>query len=97
MILNMLSTVVMVRLGKTYGNMMVDLRPTNVKLRGRALRLFCQVSGSDEGGAKAWLERCNWEVKTAIVAYRLDCSPDEARRKLEMAGGFVRKVLEGDA
>ena len=96
MILNMLSTGVMVRLGKTYGNLMVDLHPTNDKLRVRALRLFCQVSGSDEESAKTWLERCNWEVKTAIVAYRLDCSPDEARRKLELADGFVRKVLEGE-
>lgn len=96
MVLNMLSTGVMVRLGKTYGNLMVDLRPTNVKLRERALRLFCQVSGSDEKSAKALLESCNWEVKTAIVAYRLECTPEEARRKLELAEGFVRKVLEAN-
>ncbi len=97
MILNMLSTGVMVRLGKTYGNLMVDMRPTNVKLRERAQRLFCQASGCDEKDAGTWLEKCNWEVKTAIVAYRLGVSPEDARRKLELAGGFVRKVLEGDA
>lgn len=94
MVLNMLSTGVMVRLGKTFGNLMVDLRPTNVKLRERALRLFYQASGSDEKGAKALLENCNWEVKTAIVAYHYGCTPEEARRKLELAGGFVRNVLE---
>ncbi len=97
MILNMLSTGVMVRLGKTYGNLMVDLRPTNVKLRERAQRLFCQASGGNEKDAQTWLEKCNWEVKTAIVAYRLDLSPEEARRKLALAGGFVRKVLEVDS
>jgi N-acetylmuramic acid 6-phosphate etherase len=96
MILNMLSTGVMVRLGKTYGNLMVDMRPTNVKLRERAQRLFCQASGCDEKDAETWLEKCNWEVKTAIVAYRLGCSPEDARHKLNLAGGFVRKVLEGD-
>lgn len=95
MILNMLSTAVMVRLGKTYGNLMVDLRPSNTKLRERALRLFCQITGCDEKGAKVVLESCNWEVKTAIVAYRLGCRPEEARRRLDLVGGFVRKVLEG--
>jgi N-acetylmuramic acid 6-phosphate etherase len=94
MILNMLSTAVMVRLGKTYGNLMVDLRPTNIKLRERALRLFCQITGCGEEDAKVVLENCNWEVKTAIVVYRLNCLPDEGRLKLESAGGFVRKVLE---
>ena len=94
MILNMLSTAVMVRLGKTYGNLMIDLRPSNNKLQERALRLFCQVSGCNEKGAKVVLESCNWEVKTAIVAYRLECTPEEARRKIALAGGFVRKVLE---
>lgn len=95
MVLNMLSTGVMVRLGKTYGNLMVDLRPTNEKLRQRALRLFCQVSGSREEIARTWLDRCHWEVKTALAAHHLDCSPEEARRRLEQAGGLLRKVLEG--
>ncbi len=97
MILNMLSTGVMVRLGKTYGNLMVDLRPTNEKLRRRAKRLFCLASGCDEKDAEKWLENCKWEVKTAIVAYRLHCPPDVARRRLDLAGGFVRKVLEPDS
>lgn len=94
MILNMLSTGVMVRLGKTYGNLMVDLRPTNTKLRQRALSLLCQVTKIDEGTAASLLESCDWEVKTAIVAYSLGCMPGDARQLLAEAGGFVRAVLE---
>jgi N-acetylmuramic acid 6-phosphate etherase len=94
MILNMLSTGVMVRLGKTFGNLMVDLRPTNAKLRLRAIRLLEQITGCDEDTAKSLLEACQWEVKTAIVAHHLGCAADEARARLELAGGFVRKVLE---
>jgi N-acetylmuramic acid 6-phosphate etherase len=94
MILNMLSTGVMVRLGKTYGNLMVDLRPTNAKLRQRAQRLVCQVTKIDEVTAASLLESCKWETKTAIVVYSLKCTPEDARRRLRAAGGFVRAVLE---
>ena len=94
MILNMLSTGVMVRLGKTFGNLMVDLRPTNAKLRLRAARLVSQAAGCSPETAQSLLEACQWEVKTAIVAYHLGCAADEARAKLGLAGGFVRKVLE---
>ncbi len=95
MILNMLSSGVMVRLGKTYGNLMVDLRPTNDKLRQRAQRLLCQATAIDSKEAASLLESCDWEVKTAIVAYSLGIPPEEARRRLQAAGGFVRSVLEG--
>lgn len=93
MILNMLSSGVMVRLGKTYGNLMIDLRPTNAKLRIRAVRLLRQASGVDEGTAYHLLEQAGWAVKTALVMARLGCSADEARRRLEAADGFVRVVL----
>jgi N-acetylmuramic acid 6-phosphate etherase len=93
MILNLLSTGVMVRLGKTYGNLMVDLRPTNAKLRLRARRLLVQAAGVDDATALTLLERCNWEVKTAIVVHRFSCPPEEARQKLDAAGGFVRAVI----
>jgi N-acetylmuramic acid 6-phosphate etherase len=94
MILNMLSTGVMVRLGKTYGNLMIDLRPTNGKLRVRAARLLCQAGGIDETRAQALLEASSWEVKTALVMAKLGCHAEEARRRLAEAGGFVRKVIE---
>lgn len=94
MILNMLSTGVMVRLGKTYGNLMIDLRPTNGKLRVRAARLLRQASGITEEQSQALLEASAWEVKTALVMAKLGCSASEARAKLAEAGGFVRKVIE---
>jgi N-acetylmuramic acid 6-phosphate etherase len=94
MILNMLSTGVMVRLGKTYGNLMIDLRPTNAKLRVRAARLLRQASGAGEEQAQALLAASGWEVKTALVMAKLGCSASEARQKLAEAGGYVRKVIE---
>ena len=93
MILNMLSTGVMVHLGKTYGNLMVDVKPTNQKLRARALRILQQVAGIDEKRAEELLSACGGEVKTAIVAERLDCTPQAARLALELAGGMVRQAL----
>ena len=93
MILNMLSTGVMVRLGKTYGNLMVDVKPTNQKLRARALRILQQTAGIDEKRTKELLAACDWEVKTAIVAAKLGCNPQEARMALERAGGRVRQAL----
>ena len=93
MILNMLSTGVMVRLGKTYGNLMVDVKPTNQKLRARAQRIVQQGARIDEHRALELLVACNWEVKTAIVAARLGCNPEEARQALERAGGLVRMAL----
>jgi len=96
MVLNMLSTGVMVRLGKTYGNLMVDLHPTNEKLRQRALRLVQQVAGIHETEAEAALETCNWEVKTAIVNCHLGLSPENARERLRQAGGHLAAVLKGD-
>ena len=94
MVLNMLSTGVMVRLGKTYGNLMIDVHPANAKLRVRAARLLCQAAGLDQVEARALLERSGWELKTAVVMARLRCPPEVARQKLAEAGGFIRKVLE---
>jgi N-acetylmuramic acid 6-phosphate etherase len=95
MILNMLSTGVMVRLGKTYGNLMIDLRPTNAKLRVRAARLLCGLTGLDVDAANELLERSHWEVKTAVVMAKSGCPAEEARARLAQVGGFVRKVVEG--
>lgn len=93
MVLNMLSTGVMVRLGKTYGNLMIDVRPTNAKLRVRAARLLCQVTGVSEEQAQQLLIEAGWEGKTAAVMAFTGCGPEEARRRLAEAGGFVRKVV----
>jgi N-acetylmuramic acid 6-phosphate etherase len=94
MTLNMLSTGVMIRLGKTYGNLMVDVQPTNLKLRVRARRIVEQATGLSTDEAAALLHACGGEVKVAIVAALAGVSPDEARRRLaEMGGGVVRNAL----
>lgn len=94
MVLNMLSTGTMVRLGKTYGNLMVDMRPTNAKLRRRAARIVAEATGQDEVTALDALERSSGETRTAIVALLAGVSPAEARERLSKAGGFVRKALQ---
>jgi N-acetylmuramic acid 6-phosphate etherase len=93
LILNMLSTAVMVRLGKTYGNLMVDLRPENVKLQARARRIVAQACGLSEEEAANALRRSGGEVKVAIVTTLAGCSQAEARQRLAQAGGVVRKAL----
>jgi N-acetylmuramic acid 6-phosphate etherase len=94
MVLNMLSTGAMVRMGKTYGNLMVDLNATNTKLTERAKRIVSTVADITKEEAAELLKRCGGEVKTAIVSYRLDLSPDEARSKLQAAKGHLRQALE---
>ena len=79
MVLNMLSTGAFVALGKTYGNLMVDVLPTNAKLRARALRIVAEATGLAEADAAALLERCGGETKTAIVAALRGVGPEEAR------------------
>jgi N-acetylmuramic acid 6-phosphate etherase len=96
MVLNMLSTGTMIRLGKTYGNLMVDLQATNAKLRARARRIVQQACEISESAADEALLACDGEVKTAIVMIRCGCTPVEARRRLSKAGGIVRAALAGD-
>ena len=93
MVLNMLSTGVMVKLGKTYGNLMVDLQASNAKLRKRAIRLVNQVCGLENEAAKILLESCSWEVKTAMAAFQLKSTPAQARAALNAANGMLRQVI----
>jgi N-acetylmuramic acid 6-phosphate etherase len=95
MVLNMLTTATMVRLGKTYGNLMVDLRATNTKLLARSRRIVALLAGVSESAAEELLGSCDGEVKTAIVAHRRGAAPREARRMLNEAGGHLRRALEG--
>jgi N-acetylmuramic acid 6-phosphate etherase len=97
MVLNMLSTGTMILLGKTFGNLMVDLRATNSKLRQRAIRIVAAATGLDESAAGELLEAANDEAKTAIVAARAGINPAAARARLEAAGGSVRAALGKDA
>jgi N-acetylmuramic acid 6-phosphate etherase len=91
--LNTLSSALMVRLHKVYGNLMVDLRATNAKLVERALRLTVQASGSDEVAARAALDACGWQVKTAIVMLRRGLDAAQAQARLDAALGSVERAL----
>ena len=94
MVLNMLSTGAMVLLGKTYGNLMVDLRPASSKLRRRAMMIVRRATGIDEAAAERLLREAG-DVKTAIVAAHTGLAPEAARVRLAEHGGVVRAALEG--
>jgi N-acetylmuramic acid 6-phosphate etherase len=93
MVLNMLTTATMVRLGKTYGNLMVDLRATNVKLLERSRRIVAALTGLTPDQAQALLHQCEGEVKTAVVMQLRQLSATEARRSLMAADGHLRRAL----
>jgi N-acetylmuramic acid 6-phosphate etherase len=94
MVLNMLTTGTMVRLGKTFGNLMVDLRATNSKLADRSQRIVSQLTRLPAAAAREKLEQCNGELKTAVVAQLRNVTPDEARGLLSQADGHLRRALE---
>ena len=93
--LNTFSSALMVRLNKVYGNLMVDMKPTNAKLIKRAVRLTMIATGADEAAARAVLEQCNFHVKVAIVALKKQLSTGQARTLLDAARGSVRQALAG--
>jgi N-acetylmuramic acid 6-phosphate etherase len=95
LVLNMISTGVMIRLGKTFGNLMVDVQATNVKLRDRSSRIVAEACHISRGDAEALLAQCNGEVKTAIVTFLAKVPADQARGRLKTAGGSVRQALKG--
>jgi N-acetylmuramic acid 6-phosphate etherase len=91
--LNTLSSALMVRLNKVYGNLMVDLRASNAKLRNRALRLTVLASDADEAAAREALAAAGGRVKTAVVMLRAGVDAAEAQRRLDAAQGSVRAAL----
>ena len=93
LILNMITTGAMIRVGKTFGNLMVDLRATNVKLADRSERIVAEVSGLARADARALLERAGGSVKLAIVMHALGVERHEAERQLADAGGVIRRVV----
>ena len=95
MILNMISTASMVGIGKVYGNLMVDMRATNLKLVERAKRIVSMACGCTEDTAQAALEQADGGIKAAIVMIQAKVTADEAKHRLENTGGFVRKCLSG--
>lgn len=93
MALNALSLAAMVRIGKVYGNRMVDVRVGSEKLRDRALRLVAELSGADEPAAAEALRRSGGHAKTAILMLRRHLTPREARRLLAVCGDSLRAAL----
>lgn len=93
MVLNTITTSAMVRLGKVYGNLMVDLQVTCEKLRDRGQRILVETLGVERDRAAELLEGAGGHVKTAIVMGRLDADRDEARRRLQDAGGVIASVV----
>ena len=93
MILNMISTITMVKAGKTYGNMMVDVVASNIKLKRRAKNIVSHLAEVDTDIAEQALENCGWNVKRAIVSIKLAVSANDAAELLERSNGYLAIAL----
>ena len=93
MVLNMLTTCAMVKIGKTYKNFMVDVKPTNMKLKDRAVRIVSSISASNEDNARKTLENNGWHVKEAIIQLKYNLDFDSAKKLLDRNNGILRNVF----
>jgi N-acetylmuramic acid 6-phosphate etherase len=93
LVLNTLTTTAMIKLGKTYGNLMVDMKASNSKLVARAVRIVMQATGCATQEAKAVLERTGYDVKLAILMQMTGMGVDEATAALTANGGYIRKAV----
>lgn len=93
MVLNMLSTGSMIKIGKTYENFMIDLKATNEKLKDRAIKIVSQIAGVNHAEALSMLMKSSWEIKVAIVAIKLKLDVSKARLELKKHCGVLRKVI----
>ena len=93
MVLNMLTTGAMVKTGKTYKNFMVDVKPTNIKLKDRAERIVAEIADCPKEKAKNILEKNNYLVKEAILQIKYNCSFEEAQKILSENNGILRKAF----
>jgi N-acetylmuramic acid 6-phosphate etherase len=94
LVLNMLTTTAMIRMGKIYENMMIDLQMTNKKLVERSKRIVMTITGLPYEEAAVYLEKAGGNVKTALVMILAGVDAEEAKKRIEMADGFVRKAIE---
>jgi N-acetylmuramic acid 6-phosphate etherase len=94
LILNMISTASMIKIGKVYENLMVDLKVSNHKLMERAKNIVVTITGITIAEAEKVLEKTNYQVKPAIVMVKAGVDFDEANRLIREADGFVRKAIE---
>lgn len=93
MVLNILSTATMIKLGKVYGNLMVDVKASNEKLYQRAISIVCTATGVSEAEARTALERCSFACKPAIVCLLMGLTPEEATEALDKADGRIAQVI----
>ncbi len=93
MVLNMLSTGSMIKIGKTYKNFMIDLQANNEKLKDRAIRIVSQLADVQHSVAFTTLLKCGWNIKTAIVSLKLNIDKEDAEKELAKHRGVLRKVL----
>lgn len=93
MVLNMLTTVSMVKIGKTYENYMIDVKATNEKLKKRAISIVCDLCNVDENTAHDTLKNCDWQVKTAVVMIKKNVTEQVANDLLKENDGILRKVI----
>jgi N-acetylmuramic acid 6-phosphate etherase len=94
LILNMLTTAAMIKLGKVYQNLMVDLQATSQKLAERSKRIIMLVTGADYLQAEEYLKKADYQVKTALVMVLANVNKNKARNSLKAADGLVRRALE---
>lgn len=94
LVLNMLSTASMVRIGKVYQNLMVDVQPSNIKLEERSKNILMEATGCTYEEAAEYFEKADHHVKTAIVMYLTDVDKETAETRLEEADGFVREAIK---
>lgn len=93
MILNMLTTGSMIKIGKTYENFMIDLQAVNEKLKDRAIRIVAQIANVQHSDALATLLKCDWEIKTAIISLTMGLDIEQSRAELRKHGGVLRKLM----
>lgn len=93
LVLNMISTITMIKAGKVFGNRMVDMRASNEKLRTRAARMVSELADVDVAAATETLDRNGWSVKRAVLALLADLGPADAARVLDEHGGRLRDAL----
>lgn len=96
LVLNMISTCTMAKLGKVYGNLMVDVRPTNEKLRDRAARIVREATGLTPDSAQALLAQADWDVKTAVVMGLTSMDVQTARQRLADTQGSIRRTVSAE-
>ncbi len=94
MVLNMITTASMVQLGKTYGNLMVDVQPKSAKLRDRAKRIVMHIAEVSEEKAEKLLEQSGWDVKASIVMEKKGLGLKDSKELLEKSNGFLREALK---